>query len=174
MCARPAIVEEWPRPRRLAVLRLLDPETARDEYSDVWGGPKDSAGRRMLTRDHAEGCRYRKAALCPVGIECEHGLEVCPTCDRPEAATLPAGEGEAMRYWRVAVEEALGEVGINATPEQTDALARAMTTSSEMESEATGRCYVQHPAVREVEELKQARKRDESAADTRRAKGARR
>lgn len=30
---------------------------------------------------HAEDCQYRRAVCCPVGIECDHGYDVCPTCD---------------------------------------------------------------------------------------------
>ena len=41
---------------------------------------------------HAEDCRFRKALLCPVSIECEHGWDVCPKCDpctcRPEPQDL--------------------------------------------------------------------------------------
>ena len=32
-------------------------------------------------RFHKDHCKYRKALLSPVGIECEHGYDVCPTCD---------------------------------------------------------------------------------------------
>jgi hypothetical protein len=34
-----------------------------------------------LTAGHAKECRYRISLLCPVGIECEHGWDVCPICD---------------------------------------------------------------------------------------------
>jgi hypothetical protein len=30
---------------------------------------------------HAEDCKFRVSVTCPVGIECEHGYDVCPTCD---------------------------------------------------------------------------------------------
>ena len=30
---------------------------------------------------HAAWCRYRTAMTCAVGIECEHGRDVCPACD---------------------------------------------------------------------------------------------
>lgn len=30
---------------------------------------------------HADGCKFRAAALCSIGIECEHGRDVCPICD---------------------------------------------------------------------------------------------
>lgn len=32
-------------------------------------------------RPHKEDCRFRKAVLCPIPIECEHGFDVCPECD---------------------------------------------------------------------------------------------
>ena len=32
-------------------------------------------------QEHAEDCQFRRAATCPVGIECEHGYDVCPICD---------------------------------------------------------------------------------------------
>ncbi len=35
---------------------------------------------RVIER-HEEDCKYRKAVTCPVGIECEHGYDVCPKCD---------------------------------------------------------------------------------------------
>ncbi len=31
--------------------------------------------------DHKEHCRLRNAILCPVGIACDHGYDVCLTCD---------------------------------------------------------------------------------------------
>lgn len=41
-------------------------------------------------------CRFRVSATCPVGIECEHGYDVCPTCDpctcnQQEAKMKPEG-----------------------------------------------------------------------------------
>jgi hypothetical protein len=30
---------------------------------------------------HKKGCKYRTSMECPVGIECEHGFDVCPICD---------------------------------------------------------------------------------------------
>jgi hypothetical protein len=41
---------------------------------------------------HDPDCPWRKALLCSVGIECEHGYDVCPTCD---ACTCKARAGEA-------------------------------------------------------------------------------
>ncbi len=35
----------------------------------------------QIRRDHVESCRFRISATCAVGIECEHGRDVCPTCD---------------------------------------------------------------------------------------------
>ena len=34
-----------------------------------------------IRRQHRDGCKFRAAATCPVGIACEHGVDVCPTCD---------------------------------------------------------------------------------------------
>lgn len=34
-----------------------------------------------VQRDHVPDCKYRLAVCCAVGIECEHGYDVCPTCD---------------------------------------------------------------------------------------------
>lgn len=30
---------------------------------------------------HHPDCPFRKSVECPVGIECEHGWDVCPQCD---------------------------------------------------------------------------------------------
>jgi hypothetical protein len=34
-----------------------------------------------IKAEHEEGCRFRIAAAGAVGIECDHGYDVCPTCD---------------------------------------------------------------------------------------------
>lgn len=34
-----------------------------------------------VVKGHEMGCTYRSAVCCPVGIECEHGYDVCPICD---------------------------------------------------------------------------------------------
>ena len=34
-----------------------------------------------LVAGHKNDCRFRIAVLCAVGIECEHGYDVCPQCD---------------------------------------------------------------------------------------------
>lgn len=34
-----------------------------------------------ILAEHEKGCSYRFAAVCAVPIECEHGYDVCPTCD---------------------------------------------------------------------------------------------
>lgn len=50
-------------------------------------------------RDHDPNCRFRKAMVCPVAVECDHGHDVCPQCDRctcggkKEAHVVPAGPG---------------------------------------------------------------------------------
>ena len=30
---------------------------------------------------HNPECKFLRAITCPVGIECEHGYDVCPSCD---------------------------------------------------------------------------------------------
>jgi hypothetical protein len=35
----------------------------------------------QVQQTHLEGCLYLAAMRCPVGIECQHGYDVCPTCD---------------------------------------------------------------------------------------------
>lgn len=34
-----------------------------------------------LVKEHKPDCRYRRAALLSVEIECEHGYQACPSCD---------------------------------------------------------------------------------------------
>ena len=34
-----------------------------------------------ILAQHTENCLFRKAATSGIGIECEHGLDCCPTCD---------------------------------------------------------------------------------------------
>lgn len=34
-----------------------------------------------IRAEHSRTCRYLIAALCPVGIACDHGFDVCPICD---------------------------------------------------------------------------------------------
>lgn len=43
-----------------------------------------------IKRLHAEDCPFRISATCPVGVECEHGYDVCPECD---SCTCGAGDG---------------------------------------------------------------------------------
>ena len=35
----------------------------------------------LINREHELGCKFRRAATCAVPIECEHGSDVCPSCD---------------------------------------------------------------------------------------------
>ncbi len=51
---------------------------------------------------HREGCAFRKAIESSVGIECEHGFDVCPYCDpctcqqiAEKDEPVPADEGDA-------------------------------------------------------------------------------
>jgi hypothetical protein len=34
-----------------------------------------------VRRNHKEGCKFRRAIELPIAIECDHGHDVCPTCD---------------------------------------------------------------------------------------------
>lgn len=34
-----------------------------------------------VRKEHVESCRYRIARASSVAIECDHGYDVCPTCD---------------------------------------------------------------------------------------------
>lgn len=40
-------------------------------------------------RTHERDCSYRRALRSPVGIECEHGRDVCPICDPCDCAVAP-------------------------------------------------------------------------------------
>lgn len=42
-----------------------------------------------VKRLHDEDCDLRVSVTCPVGIECVHGYDVCPICDR---CTCGAGD----------------------------------------------------------------------------------
>lgn len=35
----------------------------------------------QIKEKHDEACPFLRAATCSVGIECEHGRDVCPQCD---------------------------------------------------------------------------------------------
>ena len=40
---------------------------------------------------HKEGCRFRRAATCPVGIACDdHNRDVCPICDPCDCSSVEA------------------------------------------------------------------------------------
>lgn len=45
-----------------------------------------------LKSRHADDCRFRIAATCAVGIECDHGRDCCPICD---PCTCGAGVSDA-------------------------------------------------------------------------------
>ena len=34
-----------------------------------------------VNRNHKTYCPFRRAVTVPIGIECEHGRDVCPVCD---------------------------------------------------------------------------------------------
>jgi hypothetical protein len=35
----------------------------------------------QIREQHAPDCRFRIAMECPVGVNCDHGYDVCPECD---------------------------------------------------------------------------------------------
>lgn len=43
---------------------------------------------------HIKGCALRTAMTCAVGIECEHGYDVCPKCDKCTCAEVRAASHE--------------------------------------------------------------------------------
>ncbi len=47
---------------------------------------KDAAVKKL----HAPDCPFYRAANCPVGIECDHGYDVCPICDPCTCTALEA------------------------------------------------------------------------------------
>ena len=48
-----------------------------------------------ITRLHVPECRFRRAAVCPVGIACDpHGRDVCPICDPCDCPNSEAREQE--------------------------------------------------------------------------------
>lgn len=42
----------------------------------------------IIEQLHKLGCTFRLAATCAVPIECQHGYDVCPTCDPCTCATV--------------------------------------------------------------------------------------
>lgn len=34
-----------------------------------------------VAKGHDRKCLFARAVRCPAAIECEHGYDVCPTCD---------------------------------------------------------------------------------------------
>lgn len=34
-----------------------------------------------IQKVHDDDCKFRRAATCPIPIECDHGYDVCPMCD---------------------------------------------------------------------------------------------
>ena len=54
-----------------------------------------------IETNHSEDCKFRRAATCSVGIECEHGYDVCPICDPctcDDAIVLQASGGEMADF----------------------------------------------------------------------------
>lgn len=42
---------------------------------------------------HRPGCLFREASLCSVGVQCEHGYDVCPKCDPCTCEESEDGDG---------------------------------------------------------------------------------
>lgn len=38
---------------------------------------------------HDHTCAFRIASECAIAVECEHGYDVCPTCDPCTCASAP-------------------------------------------------------------------------------------
>lgn len=52
-------------------------------YAPIEGCPKCKhlACVCETLKEHHEGCLFRLATTCSIPIECDHGFDVCPTCD---------------------------------------------------------------------------------------------
>jgi len=35
----------------------------------------------VRARAHSADCKFRRALVCAIGFECDHGFDVCPECD---------------------------------------------------------------------------------------------
>lgn len=46
----------------------------------------------VINQEHAKDCKFRKAATCGTPIECDHGYDVCPTCDPCTCGTKITGK----------------------------------------------------------------------------------
>ncbi len=42
-------------------------------------------------RTHKPKCRFRVSTICAIPIACEHGFDVCPTCDVCDCSTVDGG-----------------------------------------------------------------------------------
>lgn len=50
---------------------------------------------------HGNTCKLARALACPVGIECEHGWDVCPFCDPCTCGGCTSAwvvDGEPLRF----------------------------------------------------------------------------
>lgn len=63
-------VPSWVERHRNGLNRLLDAARA------------DATPKPARFMGHAPDCALSRAATCAVAIECEHGVDVCPVCDR--------------------------------------------------------------------------------------------
>lgn len=69
--------------------QLADEAGERDQYNET--SKKRSAGKCyckqiacccwVFTKHPDPKCKFRVSMLCPVGVECDHGRDVCSICD---------------------------------------------------------------------------------------------
>jgi len=65
-------------------------------------------------------------------------------------------------YWRISVEEALEDAGLEASDSQIKTIVDSMETASEMESEATGQLNIPNPIDKELSDTRQELKREQN------------
>ncbi len=78
------------------------PEGAQDlqDFAQAHSGrPRDHLSahgpeRRQPRSLEKKGCKLLAAIACPVGIECDHGYDVCPTCDPCDCGGIQPGQGD--------------------------------------------------------------------------------
>jgi len=46
-----------------------------------------------ILENHLDGCQFRLAATCSIPVECDHGFDVCPTCDPCTCELVKAKKG---------------------------------------------------------------------------------
>ena len=45
---------------------------------------------------HKANCAFRRYVSCPVNIECEHGVDYCPTCDACDCSLITDRRGAVL------------------------------------------------------------------------------